>query len=150
MTDPVTLTASTLVAIAASKFVEAAAKKAGDVVAPSALKAAGAPIEALWSRIKEHFAGNKRAKAAIAQIETEQSEAALNKLEVYLDDELSDPEQQSFAKELRQMTQQIINIGEQTQTNEQVTLNVDAKDNARVTAVGKLDATTVNFGDVKA
>ena len=150
MTDPVTLTASTLIAMAASQFVTGAAKKAGEVVAPEVLKTAIAPVTALWNRIKQHFAGNQRAETAIAQVETEQSEAALTKLEVYLDNELSDPQQQVFAEELRQMAQQIINIDQQTQSNEQVTVMVDARDNARGNAVGKINATTVSFGDTKA
>ncbi|MEL7349935.1 MAG: hypothetical protein AAF171_13870 [Cyanobacteria bacterium P01_A01_bin.116] len=143
MTEPITTAA--LVAVAASGFVGSAAKKAAEVVAPAALKAAGAQVGKLWGRIKQHFAGDEKAERAIAQVETEQSAAALTKLEVYLDDELADPKNQRFADELRQMAQQIINIGEQTQSN--TTFNIEASDEARVNAVGEVTATTVNFGD---
>ncbi|MGI8932897.1 MAG: hypothetical protein ACR2FS_02375 [Phormidesmis sp.] len=43
------------------------------------------------------------------------------------------------------MAQQIINIGQPQQTA--TTFNIDARDEARVNAVGELNATTVNFGD---
>lgn len=77
-------------------------------------------------------------------MEQEQSEAALTKLDVYLDDALAEPENRALAEELRQMAQQIINIGAQQQ--EQVSFDIDARDNARVNAVNELNATTVNFG----
>ena len=88
MTDPVTLTAASIMAIAASKFVGKAAEKAAETVAPAVLKGAGTQIDNLWGRIKRHFSGNKRAETAIVQVEQDQSEAALTKLEVYLDDVL--------------------------------------------------------------
>ena len=145
MVEPASLTAAALVAIASSKFVEKSVEKVAEVVTPAVLKRAGTQVDAMWGRLKQHFAGNKRAEKAIAQVETEQSEAALTKLEVYLDDELQDDKNQAFAQELRQMAQQIVNIGEQTQKS--TTFNIDAKDNARVNAVNEINATTVNFGD---
>lgn len=147
MTDPVTLTAAGIAALAASKFVEVAANKAAEIVTPAVLKTAGSQIEALWTRIKRHFAGNKRAEAAIAQIEQEKSEAALTKLEVYLDDELSDPANQTFADDVRQMAQQIINVNQQNRTQTQNTFNTDARDQARVNNFGEFNANTVDFGD---
>lgn len=147
MTDPVTLTTATLVALAASKFVETAAVKASEVATPAILKKAGEPIDRLWQRIKRHFAGNQRAEKAIAEVETQNSEVALTKLEVYLDDDLSDPTNQPLEQDLQQIAQQIINIGEQRQTQKSVTISVDAKDNARVNAIGELNAKTVSFGD---
>lgn len=150
MTDPVTITTATIIALAASKFVEAAATKAGEIAAPAVLTQAGNQVEKLWTRIKQHFAGNKRAESAIAQVETEHSEAALTKLEVYLDDELNDSENQAFAQDLRQMAQQIINIAQQNQTQKQTHFDIDARDNARVNAVGEINnAQTVNFGDTR-
>jgi len=147
MTDPITLTTGAIVALAASKFIETAAAKAGEVATPAILKKAGEPIDALWQRIKRHFAGDKKAEKAITEVETQQSEAALTKLEVYLDDELSEPANQALQQDLQQLAQQIINIGEQTQTQKSVTISVDAKDNARVNAVGEVNAETVSFGD---
>ncbi|WP_008317917.1 hypothetical protein [Leptolyngbya sp. PCC 6406] len=141
MTDPITVTA--IAAIAASKFLETAASKAGETVTPAVLKRAGAQVDALWQRIKRHFAGNPRAEAAIAQVETAQSEAALTKLAVYLEDDLAAPEHQGLAQELQQLAQQIINIGHQTQ--QQNTFNIEAKDSAKVTAIGEVQGTTINF-----
>lgn len=147
MTDPVTLTTATLVALAASKFVESAASKAGEVATPLVLQKASGQIDQLWQRIKQHFAGNKRAETAISEVETQQSEAALIKLEVYMDDDLSEPQNQPLKQDLQQIAQKIINIGEQKQTQKSVTITVNAQDEARVNAVGEVNATTVNFGD---
>ncbi len=144
MVEPVSLTGAMLAALAASKFVETAAAKASEVLTPAVLKQTGTQIDAMWQRVKRHFAGNGKAERAIAQIETTQSTEALSKLEVYLDDDLQEPQHQALADELRQMAQQIINIGQQ-QTN--TTFNIDARDEARVNAVNEINATTVNFGD---
>ena len=147
MTEPITLTAATIVALAASKFIESASKKVGEELGSPVLTTAGDQVNQLWQRIKTHFTGNKRAEAAITQVETEQSTAALTKLEVYLDDELEDPQNQTLADDLRQIAQQIINVGEQNQTQKAVTFNIEAKDNARVNAVGDISANQVSFGD---
>ncbi|MGB7088363.1 MAG: hypothetical protein WBD47_22600 [Phormidesmis sp.] len=155
MVEPVsTIAGATLVALAASKFVEKAAEKAaeklGDEVIPAALKQAGKQVDSMWQRVKLHFAGNKRAERAIARIEagsaeSPQSAAAFEKLAVYFDDDLQEPENQALADELRQMAQQIINIGQQQTAT---TFNIDARDEARVNAIGRdVNATTVNFGD---
>lgn len=144
MVEPVSLTGAMLAALAASKFVETAAAKASEVLTPAVLKQTGTQIDAMWQRVKRHFAGNGKAERAIAQIETTQSTEALSKLKVYLDDDLQEPQHQALADELRQMAQQIINIGQQ-QTN--TTFNIDARDEARVNAVNEINATTVNFGD---
>ena len=136
MGDPVTLTGAMLAALAASKFIEAAAKQVGDVVTPAVLKRAGAQVDAMWARLKQHFVrdkGDKKAARAITQIEQGEN-AALDKLAVYLDDELQEPENAALAEELRQMAQQIVNIGQQEQR--MVTFNIDARDEARVNAIG--------------
>ncbi len=145
MVEPVSLTGAALVALAASKFVEKAAEKVSEVVTPAVLKQAGKPVDAMWQRVKQHFAGNGKAERAIEQVETAKSVEALDKLAVYLDDDLQEPQNQSLAGELRQMAQQIISIGQQQQTA--TTFKIDARDNARVNAVGEINATTVNFGD---
>lgn len=146
MVEPVSLTGATLIVMAASKFVGKAAEKLGEVVAPAVLKQAGTQVDAMWQRVKGHFAGNQKAERAIAQVETVQSAEALAKLEVYLDDDLQEPENQALANDLRQMAQQIINIGQQQQ--KATTFNIDARDEARVNAVGEIShATTVNIGD---
>jgi len=144
MTDPVTLTTATIVALAASKFVETAAAKAGEVATPAILKKAGEPIDALWQRIKRHFAGNPKAEKAITEVETQQSEAALTKLEVYLDDELSEPVNQALQQDLKQLAQQIINIGEQTQTHTEITINATSHDSSKQAVVGE-NSGTINL-----
>ncbi|CAN5739956.1 hypothetical protein BH23CYA1_BH23CYA1_06780 [soil metagenome] len=87
MVEPVSLTGAMLAALAASKFVETAAAKASEVVMPAVLKQAGTQVDAMWQRVKRHFAGNGKAESALAQIETTQSTEALSKLAVYLDDD---------------------------------------------------------------
>lgn len=52
MAAPVTVTA--ILAIAASRFVETATNKAGELVAPAVLQRAGAQVDKLWGRIKAH------------------------------------------------------------------------------------------------
>ncbi|NER79080.1 MAG: hypothetical protein F6K42_05775 [Leptolyngbya sp. SIO1D8] len=141
MTDPVTLTTATLVALAASKFVEAAAAKAGEVVTPAILKQAGEPIDQLWQRIKRHFAGDQKAEKAMTEVETQQSETALTKLEVYLDDELSAPGNQALQHDLQQIAQQIITIGEQTQTHTEITITATSRDSSKQVVVGENSGT---------
>ena len=126
-------------AIAKLAFDEFIKSGAGEV----AKKAVGGAIEQLRSTIRERFKGkNQKAEDAIVKIEQERSPEALNKLSVYLDDEMDDPQ---FKQTLQQLAQQVINIGKQEQNSAQ--FNIDARDNARVNAVSDLDATTVNFGD---
>lgn len=137
------LTGAAIAKLAFDEFIKSAAGEA-------AKKAVGGTIEQLRSVIKARFtAKHDKAETAIATIEstaeaitTEQKTAALNKLAVYLDDEMDDA---PFAQNLRQLAQQIVNIGKQEQSN--VTFNIDAQDNSRVNAIGELNADTVNFGD---
>ncbi len=129
------LTGSAIAKLAFDEFVKSGA---GEV----AKKAIGGAIEQLRSTIRKRFAGNKKAEDAIVKIEQERSPEALNKLSVYLDDEMDDPR---FKQTLQQLAQQVINIGKQEQNN--ATFNVDARDNARVNAINELNAADVNFGD---
>ena len=144
MSDPVTLTTATLIALAASKFVETAAAKVGEIASPAVLKKAGTHIDQLWSRIKAHFAGNQKVEQAIAAVENEQSEAALTKLEVYLDDDLSDPKHQNLQQDLQQLAQQIINISEQHQTQKTTIINANAYGSSKQ-AVVKVNSGTINL-----
>lgn len=89
MTDPVTLTTGAIVAIAASKFIEGAGAKVGELVTGGTLKQAGTQVSKLWKLIKGKFAGNQRAEEALAKVEAGDA-SALTKLEVYLDDELAE------------------------------------------------------------
>ncbi len=117
MTDPVTLTTGAIVAIAASKFIEGAGAKVGELVTGGTLKQAGTQVSKLWGLIKGKFAGNQRAEEALGKVEAGDA-SALTKLEVYLDDELAEPQNQAFATEVRQLAQQIINVQQQVQVQQ--------------------------------
>jgi uncharacterized damage-inducible protein DinB len=90
-------------AIAKIAFDEFVKSSAGEV----AKKAVGGAIEQLRSTIKNRFKGNQKAETAIEKIEKEQSPEALNKLSVYLDDEMEDV---AFAQTLQQLAEQITNV----------------------------------------
>ena len=142
-------------AVAASKFVDTAAEKAatvlGEGVSAAVLKKAGSQIEAMWKRVKQHFAPNQKAAALMAQVETGspqsvQSAEAFNKLAVYLDDDLAESQHSALADELRQMAQQIVNIGvvERQQTAQVI---VEAHDQSEVNAVGEVShVNTLHIG----
>jgi hypothetical protein len=107
MIDPA---ASAIAKIAFDEFVKAGAGEA-------AKKTVGGVVELvkiLRDRIKAKFQGNERATAALAEVEQDGSEAALEKVGKYLDLEMD--EEQGFADEVRQMAQQIINIQNQSTT----------------------------------
>jgi hypothetical protein len=135
------LTGTAIAKLAFDEFVKSGA---GEL----AKKSVGGAIEQLRSTIKKRFVGkNGKAEVAIATLEADSDgaidkTAALNKLSVYLDDEMDDL---LFAENLQQLAQQVINIGKQEQHN--ATFNIEAKDHARVNAINELNATTVNFGD---
>lgn len=108
------LTGAAIAKLAFDEFIKSGA---GEV----AKKAVGGAIEQLRSAIKARFAAkNDRAETAIATIEsaadttTEQKTAALNKLSVYLDDEMDDA---PFAQTLQQLAQQVIHIQDQSTSN---------------------------------
>lgn len=108
MTDPLTtITASTILGLAFQEFAKAGA---GDL-AKKSLSGAIDLVKSLRDKLRAKFQGNAKAEAAIQSIATEGSPAALSKLEVYLDDAMTDDA--TFATELRQMAQQIINIQNQ-------------------------------------
>jgi hypothetical protein len=112
MLDPGTLAAGAIVKIAFDEFVKSGA---GEV----AKKTVGGAVELvknLQARIRAKFQGNKRATAALAELEQDGSDAALEKVGKYLDLEMD--EEQGFADEVRQMAHQIINI--QNQSTKQI------------------------------
>ncbi|MEP0916943.1 hypothetical protein NC981_08935 [Leptolyngbya sp. DQ-M1] len=97
--EPVTMTAAGIAMLAFGEFVKAGA---GEI----AKKTVGS-IAPLRELIKKRFAGNKKAEEAIEKIEKEQSPEALNKLSVYLEDEMDDVQ---FAQSLQQLANQITNV----------------------------------------
>lgn len=104
------LTGAAIAKLAFDEFVKSGA---GEV----AKKAVGGAIEQLRSLIKARFKGkNQKAEEAIVKIEQERSPEALNKLSVYLDDEMDDPQ---FKQTLQQLTEQIINIQNQNMSDRQ-------------------------------
>jgi hypothetical protein len=92
MPDPIT--AATIAALAASKFVESGASEAGKRL-----------IENLWNAIAQRFQNDDRAKRSLAAVETEKSPEAIKKLEFYLDDEMAAAP--DFAVLLKQLVQEI-------------------------------------------
>lgn len=155
MLEPASLTGAALMAVAASKFVEKAAEKAatvlGEGVSTAVLKQAGSQVEAMWQRVKQHFAPNQKATALMAQVEagspqSTQSAEAFNKLAVYLDDDLEESQHRALADQLRQMAQQIVNVGvvERQQTAQMI---VEAHDQSEVNAVGEVShVNTLHIG----
>lgn len=109
--------------------------------AEAAKQAVGGAVEVLRGAIRKRFAGQAKAEGAIAKAEQGDA-AALNKLAVYLDDEMeADPQ---FSQNLRQIAQQIVNIGQQTQTTVNQTLQDDARGAGVINNSGSGD---VVFGD---
>ena len=108
MIDPVTtIAAGAILNLAFEEF----AKSGAGEVAKKTVEGSIALAKKLRDQITARFKGNAKAEAAIATVENDNSPAALNRLEVYLDDAMSDDP--VFAGELRQVAQQIINIQNQ-------------------------------------
>jgi hypothetical protein len=128
MLDPGTLAAGGAIAkLAFDEFVKSSAGEAAKEL-----------IQTLRDRIKAKFQGNKRATAALAEVEQNASEAALAKVGKYLDLEMD--EEQGFATEVRQMAQQIINIQSQTTTQIERQYNHQGSgDQINIERVDKID-----------
>jgi hypothetical protein len=110
MIDPATIAAGAIAKIAFDEFVKSGAGEAAKKTVGGAVEL----VKALRDRIKAKFEGNERATAALAEVERDGSEAALEKVGKYLDLEMD--EEQEFADEVRQMAHQIINIQNQSST----------------------------------
>lgn len=107
--EPVTaLTAYTIAKIAFEEF----AKAGGGELAKKSLGGAIDLVKALRDKIQAKFKGNAKAETALTAVEQEGSQAALTKLEVYLEDAMTDDE--TFATDVRQVAQQIVNIQNQS------------------------------------
>lgn len=109
--EPITtIAAAEIVKIA---FQEFAKSGAGEL----AKKSVGGVIDLiknLRDKIKAKFQGNERVEKVLAEVEQGNSEA-LDKVAKYLDIELDEDE--VFAKEVRQIAQQIINIQNQNNSS---------------------------------
>jgi len=97
MTDPVT--AATIAALVASKFMEGGMGKVGEKV-----------VENLWSAIANRFKGKAHAEQALQGVAIERTQTSINKLADCLDEEMkTSPE---FATEIKQLASQIINLNQ--------------------------------------
>ncbi len=133
MTNPiVALTAAEILKLAFNEFIKSSAGEAAKKLTTEALNKANELRHKIVSRFKDRQ--NLKAEKAITAVQEQYSLEALNKLTTYLDDEME--EEPSFAHDLRQLAQQIINIQnisqEQVQFGEMKQLN---RDNAKGTQV---------------
>jgi hypothetical protein len=131
------ITTALIVGLAAQKFAEGAAGKAAEKL-----------VENLWDAIASKFKdkGRPKVEETIAKVSSTQDKDAMEKLGKILDAEFIEDEK--FEAYLKDLAQKIINIDKsQNQAQEQFNMEVNARDNARVSAVSKLNATTVSFGD---
>jgi flavin-dependent dehydrogenase len=128
-------TPAAIAALSASQFVITELSKG------AASEAGKKLVVELWDKLKEKFEKNDKATKAMLTIEKEGSQKELNKLAVYIDDEMQDSP--DFATELHQLVQKIINSDKsQQQTNNDVTTaNVSGSGN-----IGVLNNS--NAGDV--
>jgi phosphoribosylformylglycinamidine (FGAM) synthase PurS component len=125
MIDPATIAASAI-----AKLVFEFGKSATGEVAKELVKT-------LRDRIKAKFQGNERATAALAEVERDGSEAALEKVGKYLDLEMD--EEQGFADEVRQMAHQIINIQNQSNTQIERQYINQGRDQINIERVDKIE-----------
>ena len=103
--EPVTvLTAGAIAKIAFEEFVKAG----GGELAKKSVGGAIDLVKALRDKIRDKFKGNDRAETASAEAEQQGTPAALEKVTKYL--ELEMMEDETFATEIKQMAQQIINV----------------------------------------
>jgi len=96
-----------LITLATSQFVEAAAQRRGYILDAATATDTTDGTE-LWERIKQHFTDNKKLEGAIAQIEENPLESALQQLETALEKALAQSKNQAFAQELTQLAQQLV------------------------------------------
>jgi hypothetical protein len=108
MVDPATLAAGAITKIAFDEFVKSGAGE----VAKKTVGGAIDLVKSLRDKIRAKFHGDKKAETALAQVTQDGSPAALTKLEVYLDDAMA--EDPTFAHDIRQVVQQIVNIQSQS------------------------------------
>jgi hypothetical protein len=88
------------------------------------------------------FRGDRKAEEAIAALESDQSAAALKKLEVYLEDEMA--ADAVFAEGLRQVAQQIVNINNQNDSSSRV--YGDQHAGRDIIHIEKVEGHTIKFG----
>lgn len=105
MAEPITT--ALIVGLAAQKFVEGAAGKSAEKL-----------VEKLWNAIATRFAGRKKTEENLAAIEVAKGEdkGAIGKVATVLDGEFVEDEE--FAASLKDLAQQIVNIQNQSQSQQ--------------------------------
>lgn len=106
--EPVaTLTTAAIAQLAFNEFI----KSGSGELAKKSLSSAIDLVKNLRDRIRTKFRGNGRAEIALAEVEQQGNQAALEKVTKYLDVEMMEDE--TFATQVRQIAQQIINTQNQ-------------------------------------
>jgi hypothetical protein len=109
--DPIiSLTASAIAKLAFDEFV----KSGSGELAKKSLGGAIDLVRNLRDKVRAKFNGSERAKTALAEVEQQGTQSALEKVTKYLDIEMTEDE--AFASEIRQIARQIINIQNQSTT----------------------------------
>lgn len=109
--EPVTtLAASVIAKLAFDEFIKAGAGE----LAKKSVGGTISLVKTLQAKIRQKFQGNTKAETALTAVEEDGDAAALTKLEVYLEDAMTDDS--AFASDIRQVAQQIINIQNQNTT----------------------------------
>jgi uncharacterized protein involved in tellurium resistance len=110
--EPVSAIAvSTIAQLAFNEFIKSGAGE----LAKQSLGGAIELAKQLRHKIQAKLQGNDRAQKAIAELEQQGTPATLEKVTKYLDLEMAEDE--TFAAEVRQIAQQIVNIQNQTVSN---------------------------------
>lgn len=103
MIDPVSgLAAKAIIDLAFNEFTKAASIQ----IAKDTASAASSFVGALRQKIVGRFKGNSRAEKAIGDITRDSAEKGINKLSVYLEDEMADDPE--FSKELQALATQAL------------------------------------------
>ena len=109
MVEPVmTLAAGAITKLAFDEFVKSGAGEAAKKTVEGAIDL----VKSLRGKIHAKFQGDNKAETALAQVEQNGSQSALTKLEVYLDDAMT--EDPDFAHDVQQIARQIVNIENQS------------------------------------
>ncbi|MGB3691311.1 MAG: hypothetical protein WA865_07015 [Spirulinaceae cyanobacterium] len=108
MTEPIT--AMTVAALAASKFMEGGVGKAGEKI-----------VEELWNVIAEKFKGKQQNENVLRAVATRKNEVSIDSLAKCLANEMKfDPK---FATQVKQLAQQIGNLHQTQQKNKLQQIN---------------------------
>lgn len=108
-----TLAAVKIAEIAFNEFIKSGAGEAAKKSVDGAIEL----VKGLQNRIRAKFQGNTRVESALAEVEQQGSQEALEKVARYLDIEML--EDKRFAVEVQQLAHQIISFQNATSQNQQ-------------------------------